>query len=141
MQPQPSFHTVGTPADLSDEATRNALAPAAIKAMTRIAGTWKLDAAEASQLLGGISERSWYRLKEGRRESLSQDMLTRISALVGIYKGLRLLFAEPLASEWIARPNAHPLFGGQRPLDTMIKGGIPMMVRVRGYIDGLRGGL
>jgi uncharacterized protein (DUF2384 family) len=141
MRPKPKFHSVHTPADLSDAGVRGELTPTAIKAVTRIASFWKLDASEASQLLGGISERSWYRLKEGDRESLSQDMLTRISAMVGIYKSLRLLFSEPLVSDWVIRPNSHPLFGNERPLDVMIKGGIPMMVRVRSYLDALRGGL
>ena len=135
-----AYHAVEAPADLSDPAARSVLTPTAVKAVTRIANFWNLNAVEASQLLG-ISERSWYRLKEDGRDSLSQDLLTRISALVGIYKGLRLLFSEPLVSEWVLRPNAHPLFGKQRPLDVMIKGGIPMMVRVRSYIDALRGGL
>lgn len=140
MSLKPAFHTVEAPADLSDAAARSVLTPTAVKAVMRIADFWSLSAVDAAQLLG-ISERSWYRLKEDGRDSLSQDLLTRISALVGIYKGLRLLFSEPLVSEWVLRPNTHPLFNNQRPLDVMIKGGIPMMVRVRSYIDGLRGGL
>ncbi|MEX2167109.1 MAG: antitoxin Xre-like helix-turn-helix domain-containing protein [Methyloceanibacter sp.] len=140
MSLKPAFHTVEAPADLSDAAARSVLTPTAVKAVMRIADFWSLSAVDAAQLLG-ISERSWYRLKEDGRDSLSQDLLTRISVLVGIYKGLRLLFSEPLVSEWVLRPNTHPLFNNQRPLDVMIKGGIPMMVRVRSYIDGLRGGL
>ena len=73
--------------------------------------------------------------------TLSQDTLTRISALVGIFKGLRLLFSEPLSDEWVRLPNKGPLFGGRRPLDAMIEGGIPIMLDVRRHIDALRGGL
>ena len=35
----------------------------------------------------------------------SQDQLTRISLLLDIFKGLRLVFSPPLADEWIKLPN------------------------------------
>jgi hypothetical protein len=73
--------------------------------------------------------------------TLSQDALTRVSALIGIFKGLRLLFSEPLSDEWVRLPNKGPLYAGRRPLDVMIEGGIPKMLDVRRHIDALRGGL
>ncbi|AYG64313.1 DUF2384 domain-containing protein (plasmid) [Rhizobium jaguaris] len=73
--------------------------------------------------------------------SLSQDSLTRVSALIGIFKGLRLLFSEPLADEWVKLANKGPLFEGRRPIDVMIEGGIPKLLLVRRHIDALRGGL
>jgi hypothetical protein len=73
--------------------------------------------------------------------TLSQDTLTRISALLGVFKGLRLLFSEPLSDEWVRLPNKGPLYGNRRPLDAMIEGGIPKMLEVRRHIDALRGGL
>jgi hypothetical protein len=72
---------------------------------------------------------------------LSQDSLTRVSALIGIFKGLRLLFSEPLSDEWVRLPNKGALYGGRRPLDAMIEGGIPRMLEVRRHVDALRGGL
>ena len=39
------------------------------------------------------------RMKRGSRPTLSQDQLTRVSALVGVYKGLHLLFADETADE------------------------------------------
>src|SRR3546814_9667380 len=42
----------------------------------------------------------WFRLKKGEStEPLPQDVLMRISLLVGIFKGLRLMFSEPLADD------------------------------------------
>lgn len=127
--------------DLSDPAGRAALTPAATKAILRLAGIWQVSAADMAALLGGISDRTWYRMKTVAPEALGQDLLTRISALVGIYKGLTLLFSEPLASEWVNRPNSNRLFAGRTPLAAMIRGGIPKMLQVRAYIDALRGGL
>ena len=61
--------------------------------------------------------------------------------MVGVYKGLHLLFSEPLADEWVRRPNQESLFGGVSPIDYMIAGGIPAMLETRSYVDALRGGL
>jgi hypothetical protein len=130
------------PPNLADPATRERLTPAAVGAVVRLAAIWNLSSAEACSLLGDVSERTWFRIKKGAWSgTLSQDTLTRVSALVGIFKGLRLLFSEPLSDEWVRLPNRGPLYGGRRPLDAMIEGGIPKMLEVRRHIDALRGGL
>lgn len=136
----------GTPPDqrlpnLADPADRRRLTPAALRGFLRLAEIWGLDAAKATALLGDISERSWYRLRRQQGEMLSQDMLMRISLLVGIYKALHLLFSEPLANDWVRLDNSGPLFAGQAPMEFMIRGGIPAMLRVRQHLDALRGGL
>lgn len=133
--------------NLSDPAIRSRLTPAAIDGMVRLAPLWRLSTEETCLLLGDMSERSWFRLKKQdtsrteRPPCLSQDMLTRISVLVGIFKGLRLLFSEPLADEWIKLPNRGALFGGRTPLDLGIERGIPGLLDIRAHVDALRGGL
>lgn len=132
----------GALANLSDAEMRARLTPASIDGMVRLADLWQLTTAEVCALLGDVSERTWFRMK--KRDwpgALSQDSLTRVSALLGIFKGLRLLFSEPLCDEWVHLPNKGPLYGGRRPLDAMIEGGIPKLLEVRRYIDALRGGL
>ncbi len=131
-----------TPPNLADAATRERLTPAAVDGVVRLSEIWRLTSAEICALLGGVSERTWFRMKKGEWPgALSQDTLTRVSALIGVFKGLRLLFSEPLSDEWVRLPNKGPLYGGRRPLDAMIEGGIPKMLEVRRYIDALRGGL
>ena len=134
-----------TSLNLSEPATRLRLTPSALDGMIRLAELWRLSAEETCLLLGDMSERSWFRLKkQGRADRtlrLSQDMLTRISVLVGIFKGLRLLFSEPLADDWIRLPNRGPLFGGRSPLVVAIERGIPGMLDIRNHVDALRGGL
>ena len=128
--------------NLSDAAARARLTPSAVDGLVRLAEIWRLTAPEVCALLGDVSERTWFRMKKGEWSgTLSQDGLTRISALVGIFKGLRLLFSEPLSDEWVRLPNKGPLYAGRRPLDAMIEGGIPKMLEVRRHIDALRGGL
>ena len=134
-----------TSLNLSEPATRLRLTPAAVEGMIRLAELWRLSTEETCLLLGDMSERSWFRLKkQGRADRalrLSQDMLTRISVLVGIFKGLRLLFSEPLADDWIRLPNRGALFGGRSPLLVAIERGIPGMLDIRNHVDALRGGL
>ncbi|MGQ0664475.1 MAG: antitoxin Xre/MbcA/ParS toxin-binding domain-containing protein [Pseudomonadota bacterium] len=130
-----------SPPNLADRATRDRLTPAAIDGMVRLAEIWRLTSAEVCALMGEVSERTWFRMKKGEwTGALSQDTLSRVSALVGIFKGLRLLFSLPLADEWVRLPNKGALFGGRRPLDMMIEGGIPAMIEVRRHVDALRGG-
>jgi hypothetical protein len=128
--------------DLSIESKRQELSPAAIEAFLRLSQIWRLTAKQSLILLGEGSERTWFRIKKREWDGvLSQDSLTRVSALVGLYKGLHLLFSDPLADEWVLRPNSEAVFENKSPLDFMIAGGIPAMLNTRGYIDALRGGL
>src|SRR5688572_28465066 len=124
------------------EADRERLSPVALKAFRALAAQWGLTLAEAANLVG-VSQRTWERMKSGApdRGSLSQDQLTRISAVVGVYKGLHLLFADGMADRWPRLRNKAPLFDGLTPIDAMIEGGIPRMLEVRRYVDAVRGGL
>jgi len=123
------------------EADRERLAGTALKAYRRIVQHWGLTSAQAAALLG-VSVSTWERLKpEMRARPLSQDQMTRISVLTGIYKGLHLLFADAMADRWPMLANSGPLFEGRSPLAAMIDGGIPLMLDVRRHVDAVRGGL
>ena len=112
---------------------------AVVKALSRIAAHWKLTNEEAARL-AGVNVRTWSRMKDGSfAGTLSQDQLMRASLLIGLFKGLRLLFNGPLTYGWPKRPNEG--FGGRTPVALMMEGGIPEMVRMRRHIDGLRGGM
>ncbi len=124
----------------SAESDRVRLSEVAVKAFLALAKAWELSNGEASALLG-VSPSTLDRMKRGYRPTLSQDQLTRVSALVGIYKGLHLLFVDETADEWTRRTNSGPLFDRETPIKAMIEGGIPRMLDVRRYIDAVRGGL
>lgn len=125
----------------ADVQSRARLTATAAKAFARLAKHWSLSNAEAAALLG-VSQSTWDRLKRGgRNEPLSQDQLTRVSALVGTFKALHLLFVDEMADRWPQLPNKGPLFENRRPIDAMIEGGIPRMLDVRRYVDAVRGGL
>lgn len=123
------------------EDDRRRLTAAASKAVLRLVEAWGGSNAEGAALLG-VSESTWDRIKSGRWDGvLSQDQLTRASALIGVFKGLHLLFADGMADRWPRLANRGPIFDGMTPIQVMITGGIPRMLETRQYIDGLRGGL
>jgi uncharacterized protein (DUF2384 family) len=129
------------PQTFSGEGDRARLSPIAIKAMRKIAEHWKLKGEESAALLG-VSESTWDRMASGKWDgSLSQDQLTRVSAVIGLFKGLHLLFADEMADRWTRLHNKGPLFDNRTPIMAMIEGGIPMMLDVRRHVDALRGGL
>ena len=130
----------GGPRTFADEADRARLSATAVKAFLALAKPWSLTNAEAAALIG-VSASTLDRMKRGYRPALNQDQLTRVSALVGIYKGLHLLFVDETADEWVRRENSGPLFDRRTPIQSMIAGGIPRMLEVRRTIDAVRGGL
>ena len=125
----------------ASEADRARLSGAAIRAFRTLAERWGLANAEAAALLG-VSPSTWDRIKRGAwDQALSQDQLTRVSATVGVFKGLRLLFADDMADRWPRLPNKGPVFERRTPIQAMIEGGIPRMLDVRRYVDAMRGGI
>ncbi len=96
---------------------------------------------EQRALLGWPPESTFYHYKAGRGGTLSYDVLTRISLLIGIYKDLRILYPEiDLAHRWVKLPNGNPLFGGKPALEFMIEAGMDGLYQVRRLLDARRGG-
>jgi len=125
------------PAVAEPRVDRNSVA---LKAFARIADAWGLTVPQAAAL-ADMSESTWKRArKPGYAGDLTHDQLLRLSALVGIYKSLALYFGDDIAPRWMTLPNAGPLFGGARPIDAMTAEGLPHFLRVRAYLDALRGG-
>jgi hypothetical protein len=123
------------------EADRERLTPAALEAIINIAEAWKLSGDEAAALLG-VSSSTWDRIRANKwNQTLSQDQMTRASTLIGVFKGLNLLFDQAMADRWPKLRNKGPLFNNLPPVEAMIEGGIPYMLEVRRYVDALRGGL
>jgi hypothetical protein len=111
-----------------------------VKAVTRAADFWALRNGEAAALFD-VPLATWNRMKAGQfRGALDRDKRMRASLIVGIFKGLRLLFNGPLEHGWPKARNAGPLYRGLSPVELMIEGGIPAMMRVRDHVDALRGG-
>jgi len=126
--------------DLADAGTRTRLSTPAITAFFSIVEKWQLRNEDAMALLGGASHGRYFELKKKRNGVLSQDELTRISLLIGIFKALNILFGQRLANQWTSRPNSNPIFGDTPPLRFLTRGGVPGMITVRRLLDSRRGG-
>ena len=126
-----------TPATATDQ--RNLDGPA-LRAFFQISKAWGLSAEQERTLLGNPGRSTFFRWKRDLAGSLPQDVLERISYLLGIYKTLRLLFpSAEQANGWIKRPNTAPLFGGGPALERMLGGQVSDLFVVREYLDAQRG--
>src|ERR1700688_3148430 len=126
--------------DLGDAATRGRLSKPAIVAFFALADKWDLRNEDAMGLLDGISHGRYYELKKNRKGLLSQDELTRISLLIGVFTALNILFSQRLANQWPSRPNSNAMFNNAPPLQLLVRGGVPAMIGVRRLLDSRRGG-
>jgi uncharacterized protein (DUF2384 family) len=126
--------------DLTDPVTRRRLSSSAVEAFLKITENWKLRNEDAMALLGGVSNGRFYQLKRSRKGTLTQDELTRVSFLIGIFKALNILFGRKLANQWVTRPNSNLMFGNAPPLELLVRGGLPGMLGVRRLLDNRRGG-
>ena len=93
----------------ANEKDRQRLSGVALKAFKNLTRHWGLTNPDAAALLG-VSPSTWDRIKRGTWENeLSQDQLTRVSALIGIYKGLHLLFVDDMSDRWLQLVHAQVL--------------------------------
>ena len=71
-----------------------------------------------------------------REAGLSSTCLDSVSLLLGIYKGLRVLFEDSeQALTWIDRANTLPPFNGRRPRELMVSGDFMALASVRQFVD------
>ena len=125
--------------DLRAREERARLRPAALRGFFNLVARWQVRDEDARALLGGVSNGPFYEWKKRPERVLDADTLLRVSYVVGIFKALHVLHAEPLADRWVQLPNANPIFGGETPLAYMRRGGIPALQTVRRLLDARRG--
>jgi hypothetical protein len=126
--------------DRQDPAVRRRLSPAALRAFFGIGRRWQLSATDERGLLGWPPSSTFHKYKSGDAGVLSYDTLVRISLVLGIYKALHILYAEPaFADRWIHMPNSHMLFAGRSPLAFVLDTGLDGLLQVRRLLDARRG--
>ena len=125
---------------------RRRLSGPGLRSFLAIADLWQLNE-EQRRLVLGYPARSTYYLwiKQARAQEsllLDADVLTRISAVLGIHQALGVLFANQAeALAWLRGPHAAPVFGGQPPLALITSGSQDGLLLVRRFLDAARGGL
>ena len=124
--------------DLADDGARRDLA----RVVAALFGKWELPG-ETQLALLGLSPESRKLLAQYRRGERAlpntRDTLDRAGYLLGIHKGLRLLFPEDPALRygWVRRRNA--LLGDRTPLDVMLADGLVGLARIARFVDFQRG--
>ena len=123
--------------DISDPQVRREYSRSAIAGFAAIMNAWAVRSDDATELIGGIPPESYEAINSGKYvETLSEDQLTRISYLIGIYKALHILLPKDIADTWMGRPNDNHMFGGIAPLAFCLKEGLPGLAQVRRLLDG-----
>lgn len=136
IRPEPAFGPDG----LRAPEVRRRLSTPAVALFLRTCDLWDLKVEDRMAILGGISRQTYHNWKAGRVSALSRDQLERISLVLGILKGLRLVFAEDAHGvRWLKAANEDVPFRGGPPLDLMTEGGISGLHEVRRYLDAWRG--
>jgi uncharacterized protein (DUF2384 family) len=134
---EPGFPIEHVP-DLSSVSDRKRLSPSAMQGFMAIIEKWGLNETYACPLLGGITASTYHAWKCNQEGlTLSQDTLTRISLLIGIYKALHVYLGDPWADQWMSRENDGFLFSGKKPIDHLINKGIQGFIEVRRMLDSL----
>ncbi len=124
-----------------DPAVRRQMSAPAIRTFLNIASAWRLSNEEQRALLGWPPESTFFKYKSGDTGTLSYDTLIRISLVLGIYKGLHILYPEEsLADGWVRLPNNNRLFGGRSALAFAMESGMDGLYQVRRLLDARRGG-
>lgn len=127
-------------------ANRRRLSAPALRTFLAIADFWGLTEKQRRLILGYPSRSTYHnRAKQAREHceiTLDVDVLTRISAILGIHQGFGILFSEEREGvTWLKQPHNARVFGGQPPLDLVTSGTLDALLIVRRFIDAARGGL
>lgn len=123
-----------------DPANRRRLSASGLRTFLRIADHWGLNEQQRLLILGSPYRSryiSWCKqVQQQKQLTLNVDVLIRISAVLGIYQGLRVLHAnKPDAVEWLRTPHKAIVFGGLPPLDLVTCGTQDGLLTVRRFLD------
>lgn len=125
---------------------RRRLSAPGLRTFLAIANLWSLSEEQRRIILGmppRSTYQSWVRaVREHRDILLDVDVLTRISAVLGIHQALGILHAtEAEGLAWLRGPHHAIVFGGKPPIEMMTNGSQDALLTVRRFLDGARGGL
>jgi hypothetical protein len=127
-------------------ANRRRMSGPGLRTFLAITDLWGLTDEERRLVLGLPSRSTFYNwvkaVREHRDIVLDVDVLTRISAVLGIHQALSILHAnEREGVAWLRGPHRATVFGGAPPLALIVSGTQDGLMSVRRFLDAARGGL
>ncbi|MBV5268842.1 MAG: DUF2384 domain-containing protein [Afipia sp.] len=113
--------------DRFNPVTRRRLSAPGLRTFLKIADLWSLSQQQRRLILGYPSRSTYVRWRtkaqQEKQLTLNVDVLMRVSAMLGIYRALRVLCADEVqATEWLRTPHNAIVFGGLPPLDLITSG-------------------
>jgi hypothetical protein len=140
LAPEPNSLNALDPGSLRDPGMRESLSGSAVRLFLKLADLWQLSVDQRRVLLGDISRQTYHNWQNGKVATLSRDQLERVSLLLGLHKGLKLLFVDDVAAQrWLKSANADVPFAGKTPLERALCGSVNDLFVVRRYVDAWRG--
>lgn len=113
---------------------------AAWKSLQNLIERFHFNESEGKILMGDMPRSTYFKGIKEHCGKLNRDQKERISYLLGIYKGLRILFTDAhQATTWINRANQLPPFNGMTPRQFLLEGSLVRLADVRRFIDFWRG--
>ena len=147
----PKNHAIGAGSDGLDASrftpsNRRSLSGPGLRTFLAISDLWGLTEAQRRLVLGLPSRSTFQNWAKAVREHhdivLDVDVLTRISAVLGIHRALGLLHNdEREAVAWLRGAHSAVIFGGHPPLDLIVSGTQDGLLTVRRFLDAACGGL
>jgi hypothetical protein len=127
-------------------AKRREVSGPGLRTFITLANLWGLTEEQRRRILGSPARstyQNWVKtVQEHRDLTLDYDVLIRISAVLGIYQALRILYdTEEQGIEWLRGPHKARIFGGKAPLDLITSGPQDAILTTRRFLDAARGGL
>lgn len=135
----------GLPFHTLSKADRARTSAPGLRTFREIADRFEWSEADRIAILGDPGRSTYHQWMKKAREhqplTLPLDTLLRISAILGIYKALALLFEEESqALVWLKGAHRGTVFAGASPMAYMLTGGHDGLMSVRRYLDAWRGG-
>lgn len=104
-----------------------------IRVAIRLFEKWGVADDDARAILGGVTEAAYRCWKAGQDGEIPESIELRLSALIGIHWGLRLMFSDPQRGyAWMSRPNS--IFNEASPLQSIAGGDIKALIRLQDYL-------
>jgi hypothetical protein len=124
---------------------RRRLSAPGMRSFLAIADLWGLSESERRLILGFPSRstyQNWVKMvREHQDITLDVDVLTRISAVLGIHQALGVLNpTEQAGIAWLRGAHRAPVFSGRPPMDMVTGGTQDGLLTVRRFLDAARGG-
>ena len=125
---------------------RRRLSAPGLRTFLKIADLWGFNEEQRCLVLGDPSRSTYHnwckQAGENGAFTLGVDVLTRISAMLGIHQALSALVSdEHDGVEWLRQPHHGIVFGGHPPLHLITSGTLNGLMAVRRFLDAARGGL